>query len=660
MISQDKWQSRLEGTALLSVDLFDTLVTRGFAHPADLFYALQEKLAGDPECEKIDSFAEARISSEYRLREEAGFKKEVTLDEIYNRWRVDFGLPQALTDRVRAMEMELEEQNILPIKPMADVLKGVKEILKVKVILISDTYLPRGFVANILERHRLAGLFDRLYVSSAQGVLKSTGDLFRLVKKEENMPVKKWLHIGDNAVSDHEIPGKMGIKTYRFTDACLTRYEKSFAPHPAPRTGPRPGHTGSPSTFAALLRQARLECPYKKENEKIIWDTTIDVSAPLMIAYVSWCLEKAQAWDTNRIYFMARDGQILAEIAAILNRPASPLEIRYLYVSRQALLFPAMQGVDDESLNWILTPTSLLTPRIILKRLNIVPGEIASLLEKYGFQNVDKKMSRAELPAFASLLRDRDIRLLVEERTQEYRANTLGYLEQEGVTKEGRFALIDIGWNGTLQRSISRLLETTNKTFPVKGLYFGLRRVLKHKDSDKLETFFFSPGKSRGLEKESHIIPIIELFSAADHGGVLKYEFKDTRYQPVLRDGENSRGVRWGVKVQHRAMTCLAERIAGISLDELLPGIDQNLRQFVRAPSLREAKVYGSYLDAEDQNESYYSPLARKYNLFELYCHYKHGYRHHHNEWVEGARRLSRGLCGRYLWHRWSTKNDVS
>ncbi|MCK5057139.1 MAG: HAD-IA family hydrolase [Candidatus Aminicenantes bacterium] len=618
---------KIKGIELLSVDLFDTLITRSVAFPADIFYALEKK---------IKNFAEARIKSEYQLREEKGFKQEVTHDEIYSRLRAELGLSETQSNRVREMEMALEEQCILPIEPVVNALKEIKKTLKIKVILISDTYLPEAFIAKILKKHRLSGLFDRLYISSTHGVQKSTGSMFRFVKKEENIPVKKWLHIGDNEESDYKIPRKMGIRARWFQEAHLARCEKTFAPHP--------GSGSSHSAFTALLRQARLDCPYKKANEKMIWNTTIDVSAPLMIAYVQWCLNKARSLGLSRVYFLARDGQVLFKIAGILNRSSpSPLDIRYLYVSRQSLLFPAMQGIDKESLEWILLPTSLVTPRIILKRVNIEPGEIAPLLEKYGFQNADKKMTKDELRSFESVLKDRDIHSLLEERIKVYRENAWGYLQQEELTKDGSFVLVDIGWNGTLQRSISRLLEMKKKNFPVNGLYFGLRRALKHKDSDKSDTFFFSPGQPQGLERETHIIPMIELFTAADHGGVVKYEFKDNRYKPVLASSENTHGIRWGIRIQQQAMTYLAERIESNSLDDLLPGIYQNLRQFVRTPSLREAEVYGSYLDAEDQNESYYFPLARKYNCLELFRHYKYGYLHHHNEWKEGARRLSHG-----------------
>ncbi len=59
------------------------------------------------------------------------------------------------------------------------------------------------------------------------------------------------------------------------------------------------------------------------------------------------------------------------------------------------------------------------------------------------------------------------------------------------------------------------------------------------------------------------------------------------------------------------------------------------------APSRLEAKVYGSYLDAEDQNESYHLALAKPFNLLELVLHKFFRFQHHHNEWIHGAVCLS-------------------
>ena len=51
--------------------------------------------------------------------------------------------------------------------------------------------------------------------------------------------------------------------------------------------------------------------------------------------------------------------------------------LKYLYVSRQSLLFPAIEDLDEDAFEWIFAPTSMLTIRIILDRVNF---EIVEML----------------------------------------------------------------------------------------------------------------------------------------------------------------------------------------------------------------------------------------------------------------------------------------
>ena len=51
-----------------------------------------------------------------------------------------------------------------------------------------------------------------------------------------------------------------------------------------------------------------------------------------------------------------------------------------------------MTALNNEAFEWILAPTALLTPRIILKRINFTPDEFSDLLKKYGFSNNESVM----------------------------------------------------------------------------------------------------------------------------------------------------------------------------------------------------------------------------------------------------------------------------
>ena len=142
---------------------------------------------------------------------------------------------------------------------------------------------------------------------------------------------------------------------------------------------------------------------------------------------------------------------------------------------------------------------------------------------------------KSERIKVVKLLQDERIKEFIYPKVKEYRNNAYKYFKQEGLISDDQWAIVDIGWNGTLQRSISRILELNKYNSSVKGLYFGLRSRKKNKDSDQMFAYFLDYNKPAQIEDTISIIPIIELFVAADHGGVKRYSIIDNSIQPVLK-----------------------------------------------------------------------------------------------------------------------------
>src|SRR6056297_2124878 len=67
---------------VVSFDLFDTLVTRIYAEPKDVFSKMEKLLIQKDS--KWKNFAEKRIMAELSARQKHNFTKEVKLTEIYN------------------------------------------------------------------------------------------------------------------------------------------------------------------------------------------------------------------------------------------------------------------------------------------------------------------------------------------------------------------------------------------------------------------------------------------------------------------------------------------------------------------------------------------------------------------------------------------------
>lgn len=395
-----------------------------------------------------------------------------------------------------------------------------------------------------------------------------------------------------------------------------------------------------------IIRLCRKSCFYSDTHKKTIWNVSINVSGPLIVSFVKWCLDKAREMHLNRLYFLARDGQILAKIAEILKKKYKyDIEIKYLYASRQALLLPAVIDVNDETKEWILAPTSHFTLRMILKRVGIEIETISNILKEYGFnvEYADDFIPFEERDKVRSLFNDKRLHKRIKEKATVFRLNATGYFMQEGLFTDEDYALVDIGWNGTLQRSISRMLNLKGYTNSVKGFYFGIRSRKLFKEQDTMEAFFSDQNNLNKIERLVYIVPMMELFVAADHGGVSSYKKHDDKYSPVLRSDKNDQGISWGIDVQHKAYQYLVKSLIESNIERYfnINTLTELLKLFLITPELNEAIVYGSYPLAEEQNESYFTPLAQKYTISELLKVKKNKFRHNHNEWDAGALRMS-------------------
>lgn len=188
-------KKKIDGSRIISFDVFDTLIERNVEKPEDIFELIKQEYCGQYGIE-ISSFREERIRAE-RLARKNAVREEVTLQEIYLAFE---GLQEEQKNRLMNFEQEME------IKCCKAGEKGHElfeyaQLMNKRIIIISDMYLPTNTVKNILEKNGYKG-YDRLFVSSEYGIMKRTGSLYRRMLTETGFSPKEVLHIGDNPVSD--------------------------------------------------------------------------------------------------------------------------------------------------------------------------------------------------------------------------------------------------------------------------------------------------------------------------------------------------------------------------------------------------------------------------------------------------------------------------
>lgn len=189
--------------SVLSFDIFDTLIKRPFEKPTDVFAYMANSLPLVPK-----DFPQCRVEAE-RLARRSAPGGECNMNEIYAELAKMEGYDEALCKTLSSMEKETELRICEPRPEGAELLLAAKH-LDIRVILISDMYLSRLRISRMLCKCGLKN-FAELYVSSEHRQNKANGDLFRYVRKCEELPFSSMLHIGDNPISDVIIPRNLGM-----------------------------------------------------------------------------------------------------------------------------------------------------------------------------------------------------------------------------------------------------------------------------------------------------------------------------------------------------------------------------------------------------------------------------------------------------------------
>ena len=183
---------QIDRHTIISFDIFDTLLSRPYMKPRDLFKHLEQ-------LENCSGFAKARIDAERQARKN---RSEVTFDDIYSNMPASFQV-------LKQKELELEKQVATP-NPQIQSLYNYAVKKKKHIIIISDMYLSKSFLTSLLYSKGYT-TFKELYVSSDFGCTKYSGLLFNIVLQKERIKPSDMIHLGDNINSDKNQPAKYGI-----------------------------------------------------------------------------------------------------------------------------------------------------------------------------------------------------------------------------------------------------------------------------------------------------------------------------------------------------------------------------------------------------------------------------------------------------------------
>lgn len=368
----------------ISFDIFDTLISRPFYSPSDIFLFLSREYTR--KTKKNIDFRKFRIEGEQLAREYYGNKygyADITLEEIYSyiemHYQMDHEEIREMLDKERKLEISF-----------AGIRKAGRELFDLalesgkKVFLVTDMYLERETIEAILKKNNISG-YQRLYISCEERKLKYDGKLFQKVLEDTQTNPEQWrlLMIHGRLISKEA--KKQGYRQYFFQKAmdvfenkiskCITNrcsdiglgvegdlldYEKVTK---------NPGFR----CMQALVARKYFDNPYRTFNPQS--DFNID---PYLIGYylvgmhmmgiAKWISQEIKKQGRDRVVFLARDGYLPMKVFQIYAEHMCPeVQTEYMQASRKALM-PVM--IRDK-VNFYQLPVEYRghTPRTLLEVL---------------------------------------------------------------------------------------------------------------------------------------------------------------------------------------------------------------------------------------------------------------------------------------------------
>ena len=550
----------IKSASVVSFDVFDTLVYRLCNGPEDLYDFVERLYLNSHPASKHIHFREKRIQAE-RIARELSDSEEVTFFDIYKMLaKLDEDIPcEELADLELKTELLLCRANpdVLPLYELT------RDLGKT-IILTTDMYLPRSAIEAILESCGYAG-WSELFLSSETGLTKRSGNQFQHVLERLSVNSSEVVHIGDHPVSDYLHAKDHGMQALQVSKKAGYRRVGSFWKRRSISRDANPDAVCLMRNIAASVFQ----------NEQDIFEIVGgQVLGPMLVGYASWLHALVKEEDAEEIWFLSREGRVLRE-AYLHLYGCDAAANRYVSVSRLAIARACL--CDAKSTEDVFGLFSTLISGIetvgeFLSLLGLQEEDAKQLLLQFGEDSPLAAIERN--PSFYSALMKVGGSTFAEQNQM-----LVDYLDSAGHPK--KVVISDIGWAGTMQAFIQKLLPDTHFI----GAYLA---VSNFHDSDHASLIDRKGLDRRGYwcnseEWPERGLPIRFTQSACEElylsteGTVVSYETVGGEVRPVKRRSENSSVIVSAINRMHNSAIELVDSAKRAGITSFFDSIDSSV-----------------------------------------------------------------------------------
>lgn len=637
----------------VSFDIFDTLLGRCLESPEEvkksvcyhLAIHLNQNNKKNVKGWQMEQLYSMRQSAEKVLREQAlsqSFDYECRFSELVDVWvklikkqSINPNLSPEIKSFIINKELELESSALF-IKPhIEQTLQEMKQQGKI-IIAISDMYLDRQYIKKLLSNKGLLSYFTHVYVSADHLLGKHSGRLFELVihdyQQHYGLTKKSLLHIGDNPISDCRMAvasGIHGVWLYE-TSSRKRRQRQMLSANMAKRGGIWKGRHFFEcinEKFAkeqlvdptpdSIKRINERKSKYSNISRDFFYKYGFNVLGPVFSVFNHGLVEKIKQKNIEKVLFLARDGYIFHELFK-RSELSHSVEYSYLYISRRVIMAASVaDGLTHEQAKIAFYNPKQTGLDSIFRVYGLHDLGLEILAKKHGFTDLNKVINDWDDKRLLAFLADQTVQNKIKQQGQKQKKLLEQYLVQEGFFSTNNIALVDIGWNGTIQKFLKKTFGS-RKDFPtVYGYYFAFVPKIHHDfgDNNYCEGLIHDARRGNACERiPAEVEEIFEQGARSTEATTLHYRWKDqkkNRVEPVLKNSNAPDrqaeincnawiiAIQKGVMDHHQHYQTM-QTLIPCTANELLPYVYGLLERAVVYPTKKETEYLTQLVHTED------------------------------------------------------------
>lgn len=256
----------------------------------------------------------------------------------------------------------------------------------------------------------------------------------------------------------------------------------------------------------------------------------------ILYGFCKWMIRDLKKRNIRKVVFFSRDGYIMKKAFELMPE-AKEFDVSYIYVSRRSLRVPQL-WVNQEDRLRAMFPTKYISIGDLLTSVGLDPAlyKQAAEREKLSLDTVIKDQDIEKDPRVKHFLEILWPDIL-ENAHCEYDI-LKKYLKQ--FSFEERTAVVDIGWRGSMQYFLSKLLPEAGIDTKMTGYYITLSSsMIRGLDMHGYLTDVDAEGD--GCDLLRGYVGLIEAMFMKDEGSVEKYREDNGKVVPVLYESEDEK-----------------------------------------------------------------------------------------------------------------------